>query len=116
MIRTKDECSHVVVANMKGGNGEAVQQHFLNPDEFYGKGRLFARTILKPGCSVGMHEHTGDVEAIYFISGTGTVIDNGKEYTVHAGDVNIDGPGDRHEIINTGTEDLVYVAVILYTE
>lgn len=101
--------------NMMGGDGCFVVQNILRPEQMHQKGRLFARGTLAPGHSVGYHVHKGDMEVCYFLSGTGTVIDqNGCRSSVHAGDCNIVESGEGHAIINSGTEDLVYIALILY--
>lgn len=39
---------------------------------------------------------------------------DGALYDVYPGDTNIVDAGCGHEIINTGSEDLSYLAVILY--
>ena len=114
MIRLQKEFETEVIPHMKGGEGEFVLEHILNLEEFGGRGRLFARAVLHPGCSVGMHRHSGDMEVCYFLSGTGTVIqDNGLRITVQPGDANIVKDGESHEIRNDGGEDLVYLALIL---
>ena len=41
--------------------------------------------------------------------------ENGTKTQVGTGDCNIVDIGQGHEIINTGTEDLVYIALILFT-
>jgi len=86
----------------------------LEMDQLLGKGRLFARNMLAPGSSLGWHEHKGDVEAYYIIAGEGTVDDNGTKVTVQAGDVVYTNNGESHSIENTGTENLEFIALILY--
>lgn len=39
---------------------------------------------------------------------------NGIISEVNAGDVHIVHPGENHSVINNGTEDLEYIALILY--
>ena len=105
----------VVVPHMKGGEGEMIQEHLVSQEDLGKAGRLFARGILKPGHSVGMHFHDIDMEICYFLSGTGVVIENDTEIPVGPGDVNLVRPGEGHEIRNTSaSEDLVYMAVVLY--
>ena len=115
MFRKKDECNFQKNKNFKGGEGEFRLQHIISKDEFFEHGRLFAKGTLPPGSSVGYHEHNGDMEVCYFLEGTGKVIDDGKEYAVHAGDVNIVYGGKGHEIINDSDKDLVYMVLVLYT-
>ena len=45
---------------MRGGNGNGEILHILNIDEMR-KVRLFAKITLNPGCSIGMHQHEGEL-------------------------------------------------------
>ncbi|NMD38980.1 MAG: cupin domain-containing protein [Christensenellaceae bacterium] len=114
MIKKQEELKVTVTEKAKGGEGVFVNEHVLVGDEFFGKGRLYAKCKLAPGHSVGNHTHTGEMEVCYFLSGEGTVECDGVETKVKAGDVNLVNPGENHAVINTGNEDLVYMALILY--
>lgn len=116
MLRMQQEYETQIIPNMKGGQGSFCLEHILRAEEFCGKGRLFARAVLQPGCSVGMHRHSGDMEVCYFLSGMGIVVqENGLRIEVRPGDANIVMDGESHEIRNEGEEDLIYIALILYT-
>lgn len=68
---------------------------------------------LQPGDSIGLHKHEPNEDAYIIVSGNGTFIDNdGKEYTVKAGDVTIARKGQSHALKNTGSEPLVFLDVI----
>ena len=55
------------------------------------------------------------MEICIFLSGTGIVEDQtGTKTAVQAGDTNIVDAGHGHTIVNTGTQPLQYLAVILY--
>ncbi|HHT16056.1 MAG: cupin domain-containing protein [Christensenellales bacterium] len=114
MIKKYEELRVSVQESAKGGTGNFINHHILEKDEFYDKGRYYALCRLAPGDSVGLHTHTGEMEICHFISGKGTVLSAGKEYPVGPGDTNIVLDGEEHAVINTGTEDLVYTAIILY--
>ena len=114
MIAPKGSCPVISVPHMKGGEGEMIQEHLVSAAEMGGAGRLFARAVLKPGCSVGSHTHQGDMEVCYFLSGRGFVVEDGRETAVSAGDLNVVRAGENHEIRNPGPEDLVYLAVVLF--
>ena len=115
MIKKKSDLKVTKTEKAKGGNGFFVNEHVLNCDEFFGKGRLYAKCTLAPGNSVGNHVHTGEMEVCYFLSGEGTVECDGTNTIVRAGDVNVVNPGENHAVINTSNEDLVYMALILFT-
>lgn len=78
---------------------------------FDGTNRAFKAT-LKPGSSVGYHKHEGNCEMIYVLSGKGKVLmDEGVEY-VEAGQCHYCPEGHSHSLINDGTEDLEFFAVV----
>lgn len=113
MIIREESFVREVIHNMKGGKGDFYVEHLVGREELGKAGSMFARTYLKSGDSVGMHVHEHNIEICYFISGEGMVIEDGKKMAIHAGDVNYVPVGKNHEIINTGKEDLVYMAVVL---
>jgi mannose-6-phosphate isomerase-like protein (cupin superfamily) len=113
MIRKGDE--RVTVQEVKfGGPGETWLAQILNPDEFGNKGRLFNHNVLKPGCGLGKHRHNGEFEVYYILKGEGLYNDNGTEVTVKIGDVTVCPSGEEHGILNTGREDLEFIALILF--
>ena len=114
MIRKLKDLRFSVKQNAKGGHGDFINHHILEKDEFYDKGRYYALCRLAPGDSVGLHTHMGEMEICHFISGTGTILSAGKKHLVSPGDTNIVLDGEEHAVLNTGTEELVYTALILY--
>jgi uncharacterized cupin superfamily protein len=57
------------------------------------------------------HEHSAQWEAYYILSGTGRVrTPKGKE-AISAGDYLVFPPGEAHQLINTGSEDLTYIVI-----
>ncbi|MBR6797333.1 MAG: cupin domain-containing protein [Opitutales bacterium] len=102
-----------IAKNVAGGNGDTVKKHLLTADELNDKTRMFAEITLKPGCSIGYHEHHGESETYYILSGTGTYNDNGEIRSVAPGDVTFTPSGQGHGLENTGPENLVFIALIL---
>jgi len=84
-------------------------------DEMSGKGRLFNHCFLEPGCEIGWHVHNGDGEVYYILSGTGTYSDNGTLIPVSGGDVTMVYSGEGHSLLNSGSETLEFIALILYS-
>jgi len=100
--------------NMRGGEGTVVIEHLLSPEELYDKGRLYARIILEPGCSIGHHIHDGEMESFYIISGEAEISDNGEPVKLSAGDSVLTRSGEGHSVKNIGTITLEMIALILY--
>ena len=97
---------------MRDGEGTANITYLLDAANEK-NARLFAEMTLNPGCSIGYHQHEAETEYYFILSGTGTVNDDGKEVVVKQGDSVITGNGASHSIKNTGSEPLVFQAVIV---
>ncbi len=111
MYITDSEYITEVRKNMRGGNGEVIIQH-ITKDTLPPNARLMARIILNKDCSIGYHVHENEAETFYFVSGCGTVDDNGTIKEVKAGDSLITTSGCGHSVSNTSDEPLVLFAVI----
>lgn len=77
----------VAIKNMCGGTGEVVIKHILGERELHGKCGLYAEVTINAGSSLGYHEHHGESETYYILSGEGIYDDNGTKRSVKAGDV-----------------------------
>ena len=97
----------------KGGEGYILKEPFLGQEELGENCRLFSRMTLPAGCGLGYHEHHGETETYYILSGSGVYNDNGKDIPAEAGDVFFCKDGDGHGMVNTGKYDLSFVALIL---
>lgn len=75
--------------------------------------RMYSRAYLEPDACVGYHIHTGESESYYILSGSGEYIDDGKVYSVEAGDLTYTPNGHGHGIKNTGNTVLEFIALII---
>lgn len=114
MIKKASQLKTEVFEKRLGGKGEIKVTHILENEQFQGKGRMFAHQMLTPGSSLGYHQHKGDVEAYYILSGEGTVDDNGTKVLVGPGDAVFTANGESHSIENTGSTNLEFIALILF--
>ena len=114
MVRRKDEQTESRKC-IRGGNGEVLLRALLNGDEeMNGKGRMFDIITVEPGQSVGFHQHSGDSETFYILSGTATYNDNGTTVELRPGDVALCRDGESHALENNGAEPVSLIALILY--
>lgn len=114
MYRSHDQYPVQVIPNMKGGEGRFDVETLVPPPMLGKAGTLFDRGTLPPGCSVGLHTHTANMEVCYVLSGSGLVEDAQAGCTrLTPGGTHICLPGDAHKIVNDGTVPLVYLAVVL---
>ena len=98
---------------VKGGAGHVLMEALLNEEERGEHCRIFSQVTIEPGCELGYHEHHGETETYYVLSGSATYMDNDKEYEIKTGDVTFCKDGDGHGIKNHGTEPIVFVALVL---
>ena len=68
-----------------------------------------AQMVLTPGKSEGgpTNRHRGADQWLFVVAGTGNAVINGRHYALHEGALFLIERGDRHEIRNDGTNDLV---------
>ena len=103
-----------VIPHCEGGDGQATFRHLKGACEMPDSCKLYAEITVYPGSSIGWHEHHGDSEIYYVLSGTAEYNDNGEIGTVTAGDVTICPTGTGHGIANKTDEVVELVAVIVY--
>lgn len=115
MIRRENEMKVEHSENRRGGKGHVYTTHILQGDEFNNNARLFAKTKLPKGSSIGAHYHEGDCEAYYIIKGTAKFSDNGEEVILNSGDVGYIKSGEFHSIENIGEDDLEFIALIIFS-
>src|SRR5699024_4513462 len=112
--RRKLEMEIKKVENMHGGEGHVIIKRLLDEKQLNGKCGLYAEVTIEPGCSLGYHEHHGESETYYILSGKGIYSDNGELRMVEAGDVTFTPDGKGHALTNSGDEDLVFMALIIF--
>ena len=67
---------------------------------------VFRKRALKPGSGIGLHEQKED-EIYYVLSGTGTMVLDGKTVDITPGTAVLTRTGSTHSLKQTGGEDLV---------
>lgn len=102
-----------VVRELMGGTGETEIFHIVSKDELNGHGSMYAMVRLKPGSSIGRHQHIGNTEPYYIIEGKGIFIDHdGSRTEVGPGDVCYIEVGQSHAMENPFDRDLVFMALV----
>lgn len=101
-----NKLEETVLQNFYGGKGALSANMFVDDKNKILKGKL------APGCSIGLHCHETSSEIIFILSGDGVAVLDGEQETLTAGDCHYCKKGQSHTLINTGTEDLVFYAVV----
>lgn len=95
-----------IIPKFKGGEKQIEAKMFV--DE---RNRIM-NSKLEPGASIGLHCHDTSSEIIFILSGTGKAVCEGVEESLQAGDCHYCLKGQTHTLINNGTEDLTFFAVV----
>jgi mannose-6-phosphate isomerase-like protein (cupin superfamily) len=111
MFRKKSEISVKTFTNCHGGKGDLVASLVLSKGDTNVGLQLMHDDVLPPGVSIGEHRHDGDEEFYYVVEGSGTMILDGKEYPMEAGDVSIVRPGHTHGLVNSATGPMRLIVV-----
>ena len=104
---------NVTAKNKAGGKGEIYITHLLTQKEMVGQCGMFAKVVVPPGSSLGVHPHNGNTETYHILQGKALYTDNGETYEVKPGDTTFCADGDSHGIENIGEEDLIFMAIII---
>lgn len=96
-----------------GGNGFILREDLLSEKHLGKYCKVYCKICLKSGCEIGYHEHHGNTETYYILSGSGVYQDNNEMIPIEAGVVAYCEDGNGHGIRNTGEVDLEFIALIL---
>lgn len=88
-------------------------EKLLNKQQMDHKLGLFAKVTIFPGESLDDHEHHGETETYYVLSGEGSYRDHDKAIPAKAGSLFFCEDGGRHGITCTGLDPLVFIALII---
>lgn len=116
MIKRKADINIRTVNEAQGGKGKIYFHDWLTKDEACNHGRVFSKLVIPPGSSIGIHQHIGEFEAFYVLSGQAFVTDGDEVIELYPGDMNLCREGDFHGVENRGNEDLVLLALIMTAE
>lgn len=111
-ITHANERAAAVGPSKAGGVGNIIIESLLSDAQRSEKTRMYAKVTIPTGCAIAFHEHHGESETYYILSGEGEYNDNGSIVTVRSGDVTYTPDGFGHGMSNNAPEDLVFVALI----
>ncbi|MGN0634964.1 MAG: cupin domain-containing protein [Acutalibacteraceae bacterium] len=97
----------ITVPGMNNGTGTMTAKMYM--DE---KGKFILCSIHEGG-SIGLHKHETSDDVNFVLSGKGKAMCDGQEEVLGAGTCHVCKKGSEHSIINTGSEDLVLLTVVV---
>ena len=92
---------------MNNGTGEKTAKMFM------GKNGKIIPCRIHTGGSIGKHKHVTSDDINYVLSGTGKAVCDGEVEMLTAGCCHICKKGSEHSIINTGSDDLCLLTVVV---
>lgn len=101
-----DTMEETAIPRFRDGEKTTYAHMFVDGHNRIMRGRL------EPGASIGLHTHAGSSEIIYILSGTGKALYDGEEEALAPGDCHYCPEGHAHSLINDGSEDLTFFAVV----
>ena len=107
MILDFHEIPLKTLERFKGG-----EKHYLAHMFDDGACKIMHGTLI-PGATIGVHTHEDSCEIMYFLSGRGTVIEDGVCKEVLPGQVHYCPTGHTHTLRNDDpAEDLVFIGIV----
>ena len=103
------------ICTMPSANGVgAVRIEKILDEELADKCGLYAKVTIPAGSVLGYHEHHGNGESYFVLSGEAVYDDNGAKRTIRAGDSTWTPDGGGHGVDNSqGREPIVFMALIV---
>ena len=103
------------IITMPSANGKGELKLELILDKELGdKCGLYAKVTIPAGSVLGYHEHHGEGESYFVLSGEAVYDDNGVKRVIKPGDTTWTPSGSGHGVDNSaGKEDLVFMALIV---
>jgi uncharacterized RmlC-like cupin family protein len=112
LLKRREDMLREPLENCHGGIGALDWIVVLDHHDLKERGLNFIHDdILPPGVSIGHHQHTGDEEYYYIVSGKGHMTLDDERFEVKGGDITAVYPGGMHGLENTGTEDLRIIVI-----
>jgi quercetin dioxygenase-like cupin family protein len=90
--------------------------YLVTPTLFGTKAVKGEMIIYPPGTEASNHHHEGAEHFQYFVSGNGTALLDGEPHAVRAGDVLYNYEFERHNFVNDGDEDMIFVEYFVPAE
>ncbi|MBP3634033.1 MAG: cupin domain-containing protein [Oscillospiraceae bacterium] len=113
MIKLLKDIAPTYEENAMGGPGKIRFDKPFTMEQLGGRFCNLTRVTMRPGDGVGQHAHTENAEVYYMLEGEATIIDDGVESVLRAGDAQFCADGHTHGIYNHTDKDASFLAIIV---
>ncbi len=100
-----------IALNDIGGEVVKDNETYLLKDNKTLNNLVLSSTLLNPFKQTTGHNHSGQEEVYFFVSGSGKMLLNDETFEVKAGDVVLIPDGAFHRVINDTAESFYFVCV-----
>ena len=100
-----------IALNDIGGDVVKDNETYLLKDNKTLNNLVLSSTLLNPFKQTTGHNHSGQEEVYFFVSGSGKMLLNDETFEVKAGDVVLIPDGAFHRVINDTAESFYFVCV-----
>lgn len=101
-----EQLDETIIPQFYGGEKETKAQMYAD------RQNKIMRGSLEPGASIGLHTHQTSSEIVFILSGSGTASYDGVSEALFPGCCHYCPKGHTHSLRNTGSEPLVFLAVV----
>src|SRR5947207_1209452 len=105
-ISTQKNAESEIQRNCHDGEGQILFREVFKKEDFESNLQHLHETIVYPHSTIGYHLHKGNEEIYYILQGEGTMIVDGEEKRVFAGDAIITHSGSHHGLVNDTDKEL----------
>ena len=107
MLIDFNDMAERTVPGMNGGTGEMSAKMYMDA------GMKIIPCRIHAGGSIGMHAHPASDDINYILSGKGKALCGDTEEELVPGVCHVCPKGSEHSIVNTGSEELIMLAVVV---
>lgn len=101
MLRRQQDMELKELVACHGGMGKISSRDVLVDQDSELGVRFMHDDLIEPGATVGEHIHDDGEEIYFVVEGKGTIILDGREYPIEAGDVSLVRRGHSHGLKNS---------------
>lgn len=101
----------VVRTNEHGGSGDIVFRRLLERTSFSAPIDFVDYTIVPPGSVIGRHQHVGNDEMYFIVSGEPRIQVNDEETRFGPGGLSVVRDGQSHSLTNDTDRDVIILVV-----
>lgn len=97
--------------NDHGGEGPIVFRRIFHDSDFNSAIDFIDYTVIPPASSIGRHQHNGNEEVYFVVSGSPLMSVNGQQIRLNAGGFSVVRSGEWHELVNDTAADVSILVV-----